>query len=97
MTKQKEIDMIEFNKIIEEMKNHGIKVERVMNPNPNTFQRFQVIGYNYDPSQTWTIWKIRAAHKATQTLSIACVSSFWLAANCCISSIFFVVLEKYAF
>lgn len=54
---------MEFNKIIEEMKNHGIKVLKVMNPNPNSFQRFQVIGYNYDPDQTWTIWKIRAAHK----------------------------------
>lgn len=55
--------MKDFQEIVSELKAHNIEVVRVPKTNPNTFQKFRVIGANFDPSKVWKAWQIRAAYK----------------------------------
>lgn len=55
--------MKDFQEIINELKAHSIEVVKVPKTNPNTFQKFKVIGANFDPSKVWKAWQIRAAYK----------------------------------
>lgn len=55
--------MKDFQEIVSELKAHNIEVVRVPKTNPNTFQKFKVIGANFDPCKVWNAWQIRAAYK----------------------------------
>ena len=52
-----------FNKIIEEIEAHGIKVIKVIKTNPNSWQTYRIIGTGFDSDKTWKAWQIITAYQ----------------------------------
>jgi hypothetical protein len=53
-----------INEILEELRSRGIKVIKIIKTKPNSFQRYRLIGSNFDSAKTWTSWQLRTAYQS---------------------------------